>query len=101
MIQTLSPCMSLPVLYAGLSDVERIRVRLEYVRKQQGKCFHCGGSLRRIPPKEVRVLPIDKKLFPPGFFYSPVHLHHSHVTGMTIGAVHSYCNAVLWQHKGE
>jgi hypothetical protein len=30
-----------------------------------------------------------------------VHLHHSHETGMTIGAVHARCNAVLWQYHGE
>jgi hypothetical protein len=45
--------------------------------------------------------PIDRELFPPGFFNYPVHLHHSHNSGLTIGAVHSYCNAVLWHYHGE
>jgi hypothetical protein len=40
-------------------------------------------------------------LFPKNFLKWPVHLHHSHDTGMTIGAVHSYCNAVLWQYHNE
>jgi len=44
---------------------------------------------------------IDWDLFPPGFLKNPVHLHHNHDTGMTIGAVHAYCNAVLWQYYGE
>lgn len=33
--------------------------------------------------------------------YYPVHLHHDHKTGLTIGAVHAKCNAVLWQYYGE
>jgi len=44
---------------------------------------------------------IKKSLFPRGFFGYPIHLHHSHDTGMTIGAVHAHCNAVLWQYEGE
>jgi hypothetical protein len=28
-------------------------------------------------------------------------LHHCHQTGLTIGAVHAKCNAVLWQYHGE
>ena len=44
---------------------------------------------------------ITNSLFPPNFFKWPVHLHHSHDTGMTIGAVHARCNAVLWQYHGE
>ena len=35
------------------------------------------------------------------FFKWPVHLHHCHDTGMTTGAVHCYCNAVLWQYPGK
>jgi hypothetical protein len=31
----------------------------------------------------------------------PVHLQHSHVTGLTEGAVHAFCNAVLWQYEGR
>jgi hypothetical protein len=44
---------------------------------------------------------INVDLFPPNFFKWPVHLHHDHRTGMTIGAVHCRCNAVLWQYHGE
>ena len=41
------------------------------------------------------------RLFPESFFKYPVHLHHSHDTGKTIGAVHAYCNAVLWEYYGQ
>jgi hypothetical protein len=41
------------------------------------------------------------RLFPKGFLNAPVHLHHSHVTNMTLGAVHGYCNGYLWQYLGE
>ncbi|AGI61771.1 hypothetical protein VCO139_0016 [Vibrio phage VCO139] len=41
------------------------------------------------------------KLFPKNMFQYPIHLHHDHNTGMTIGAVHARCNAVLWEYYGE
>jgi hypothetical protein len=44
---------------------------------------------------------INARLFPPNFFNWPVHLHHCHVTGLTIGAIHCHCNAVLWQYHGQ
>ena len=31
----------------------------------------------------------------------PIHLQHSHNTGVTEGAVHNYCNAVMWQYDGR
>jgi hypothetical protein len=30
-----------------------------------------------------------------------IHLQHCHKTNMTEGAVHAYCNAVLWQYEGK
>lgn len=50
---------------------------------------------------KLRGMTVNMKLFPPNFFKHPVHLHHDHQTGMTIGAVHNHCNAVLWQYYGE
>lgn len=44
---------------------------------------------------------LQRKIFPKGFFDRPVHLHHSHDTGLTIGAVHAVCNAVLWIYHRE
>jgi hypothetical protein len=44
---------------------------------------------------------INLRLFPPNFLKYPIHLHHCHDTGMTIGAVHCHCNAVLWQYLGK
>ena len=65
------------------------------------KCYYCGKPLLGPPRKDIAKLPIDESLFPPGFFKHAEHLHHSHNTGMTIGVVHSYCNAVLWQYYDE
>ena len=53
------------------------------------------------PADQVKAKPVDLSLFPQAFFKYPVHLHHDHETGLTLGAVHSYCNAVLWQYLGE
>ncbi len=93
--------MKLPTKYDDLSMNERRLVREEYVRVQGGKCCHCSQDLDKQPCSSVRSRPVKPKYYPKGFFENPVHLHHSHVTGLTIGAVHAYCNAVLWEYHGE
>ena len=90
--------MKLPVDYTTIDQRTRRLVREEYVRIQSGNCSYCKKPLNA--PAQ-RTLSINKSLFPNGFFKWPVHLHHDHKTGMTIGAVHNYCNAVLWQYEGE
>ena len=96
-----SHVMRLPANYETLTPQERRMVREEYVRRQDGKCAHCGEPLSRSAAKRVMNMPINAKLFPLNFFKWPVHLHHCHGTGMTIGAVHCHCNAVLWQYYGK
>jgi len=76
-------------------------VREEYARRQKGKCSYCSELLTSTPAKKTLNNPVDEQLFPREFFRWPVHLHHNHDTGMTIGAVHNYCNAVLWQYERE
>lgn len=93
--------MDLPVDYRVLSSAKRKLAREQYVRMQKGLCCHCGEPLDGKPAESVRQQRVDRRLFPPNFFKWLVHLHHHHDTGMTIGAVHCYCNAVLWQHHGE
>jgi len=93
--------MELPVNYEKISQQERRRVREEYIKRQNGLCYHCGKPLDDKPCESVRKKSINKALFPPHFLKHPVHLHHDHITGMTIGAIHSRCNAVLWQYYGE
>jgi len=92
---------NLPVNYNDLDWYQRKIVREKYIEKQNKKCSHCGESLYKNPCSSVRCLKIDINLFPKNFFKSFIHLHHNHTTGMTIGAVHCYCNAVLWQHHNE
>lgn len=93
--------MKLPINYNRLKPHERRLVREEYVKNQEGKCYFCGTPLDGPAAETVLCKPIIERLFPPNFFEYPVHLHHNHDTGMTIGAVHCYCNAVLWQYYGE
>jgi len=93
--------MKLPVNYNEINYIKRRTVRNEYIKRQKGKCVYCGETLNKNPCSSVRCKPVNKKFFSEGFFKWPVHLHHDHVTGMTIGAVHCYCNAVLWQYHGE
>ena len=93
--------MKLPVNYEKISQQERRRVREEYVRIQNGLCSHCKGPLIEDPIGKDAKLQLNMNLFPKKFLKFPVHLHHNHNTGMTIGAVHCRCNAVLWQYYGE
>jgi len=92
---------SLPVDYTQLTQSQRREVREQYTHVQGGNCAHCGTPLWGEPAKEIMGKRLKMRLFPPNFLLHPVHLHHSHDTGMTIGAVHARCNAVLWQYHGE
>lgn len=93
--------MKLPREYFSMTPNQRRLVREEYVRQQDNKCWYCKASLDGDPPKEILAKPINWGLFPENFTDHPVHLQHSHDTGLTEGAVHSFCNAVLWQYHGR
>lgn len=94
--------IKIPAYYDKLTTAERYTVRKEYEKLQNGKCYFCEMPLDAPPDwhKSGR-LKIDESLFPAGFNWSSEHLHHCHQTGLTIGAVHAKCNAVLWQYHGE
>ena len=92
--------MKLPVRYDDFHHTERWQVRNEYVRIQRGLCWYCKAPLDGEPAEKVRDKTIKPHLYPKGFFNNPIHLHHNHVTGMTVGAVHCHCNAVLWEYEG-
>lgn len=93
--------MKLPINYNDAHWTVRKKAREAYIEQQGGRCYYCGELLSDPPSKKVLSKPIARILFPPNFFKWPIHLHHCHDTGMTIGAVHSTCNAVLWQYHGE
>lgn len=90
-----------PVDYKSLNWKEKREIRSAYVEHQDGCCHYCKSDLSKDPPGEILSKRINWRLFPQNFLKYPVHLHHSHETGLTIGAVHAYCNAVLWQYEGE
>jgi hypothetical protein len=93
--------LPIPARYDDLSPSERREVRERYIEQQGGVCHYCGSQLDQLAPRSVRQKRINWSKFPPNFLRYPVHLHHDHQTGLTIGAVHAYCNAVLWQYHGE
>ena len=93
--------MKLPINYSKATWVERKRARKLYINQQDGKCYYCGASLAEAPPSHILAKKITPSLYPESFFKYPIHLHHSHNTGLTIGAVHNYCNAVLWEYEKE
>ena len=93
--------MILPQNYENLNQKQRREVRLEYIKLQNNKCSFCKENLDEDPIHYVKNANIDLSIFPPGMLDHPIHLHHSHKTGMTLGAVHAKCNCYLWQFKGE
>jgi hypothetical protein len=93
--------MKLPINYDKAHWTERKAAREEYRVLQDDKCWYCGSPLEGVPDKAIAVMRVNRKLFPKQFFKWPIHLHHNHNTGMTLGAVHNHCNAVLWQYYGE
>lgn len=88
----------LPINYNKLSQPERRQVREQYIKEQNGFCYFCKHELNKKPKTNFS---LNMTLFPKGFLENPVHLHHNHETGLTIGAVHAYCNGVLWQYYDE
>ena len=93
--------LDLPINYDESPWPKIKQAREQYVAEQDGRCWHCNNLLESSPAKEVLNSKIDWSLFPPRFQKWPIHLHHCHETGMSIGAVHMYCNAYLWQYLGE
>lgn len=87
----------LPVLYSKTPAKDRRLIREQYTEEQGGLCYWCKTPLTDEPPKEITDKKIRWELFPPHFLANPVHLQHDHGTDLTEGAVHAYCNAVMWQ----
>lgn len=90
--------MRLPARYDALTPRGRREARRAYSELQGGLCFWCRASLGGPPAPDQLARPVDPRLFPRGFFRHPIHLQHDHSTGMTEGAVHAHCNAVMWQY---
>lgn len=93
--------MELPTTYSDKTSYKRRLIREEYIRRQDNKCYFCSGSLSEKPIPTEEEFPIRWELFPPNFLKYPVHLQHCHETDMTEGAVHAFCNAVMWQYYGR
>jgi len=93
--------INLPIKYDEVHWSIRRSARNQYVIEQKGKCWYCAADLYDNPPTKIKNKRINTGLFPPNFFKYPVHLHHDRKTGLTVGAVHSICNAVLWIYHGE
>jgi hypothetical protein len=93
--------MELPTDYTKLKPKQRREVREQYIKDQNNKCMHCDEELDKQPPLNILNKSINWRLFPIGFLQNPIHLQHCHKTNMTEGAIHAYCNAVLWQYEGR
>jgi hypothetical protein len=93
--------IALPANYDQLKPHEKRIVREQYILLQKGLCYHCKNPLDGDPTPEIMGEWLNRDLFPTGFLNNPIHLHHCHNTGKTIGAVHARCNGILWQYHGK
>ena len=93
--------MNLPTDYTALDGRTRRLVREKYCKLQDWVCLYCKNDLLDKPPVSITEKEIDWELFPENFLKFPIHLQHDHSTNMTEGAVHAYCNAVMWQYDGR
>ena len=91
----------LPLNYSELTWQERREVREQYILKQKGKCYFCKEDIHKEAPDRIKNKEINWSLFPENFLKYPIHLQHNHFTDETEGAVHNYCNAVMWQYHGK
>lgn len=91
----------LPVRYTNLSPKQRREVREQYITEQNYKCWYCKNNLYLDQTDKILMKPINLKRFPVGFMDHKIHLQHDRKTGLTEGAVHARCNAVLWQYEGR
>ncbi len=91
-----------------MSDEELIKAAL-LIEKEEGciAWYKVSELAKQAENEKTRTLleditdkKINWKLFPENFLKYPIHLQHNHDTGMTEGAVHNYCNAVMWQYEG-
>jgi len=88
-------------LYKQLTPHERRSLRNAYVEAQNGLCYWCNCPLNEKPPNGITSKKIDWRRFPQKILKYPIHLQHDHDSGLTEGAVHSYCNAVMWQYHAR
>ncbi len=91
----------LPTDYTKLKWYERREVRQLYILKQKGKCFFCKEDLLQPAPKKITDKKIDWSYFPENFLKYPIRLQHCRKSRFTEGAVHNYCNAVMWQYHNR
>jgi hypothetical protein len=92
------PAYTLPQKYSKLTTTQRRHVREQYIKEQNNLCYWCKHSLDEDPPSHILEKRISPTLFPVNFFRHSIHLHHDHISDLTEGAVHAYCNAVMYQY---
>jgi hypothetical protein len=93
--------IAIPAVYDSLTPKERKAVREQYRKLQGNRCIYCFCDLDDFPLERDEEHNIDWSRFPDGFMSHPVHLHHDHDSGLTVGAVHGLCNALLFVRHGK
>ncbi len=91
----------LPVIYHDQTPSDRRLIRLQYIAEQNNICHFCKHDLHSEPAATITSKKINLSLFPQHFLSHPIHLQHDHETRLTEGAVHAFCNAIMWQYHGK
>lgn len=86
--------LELPTKYSSLSGERLSAVKDAYICLQRERCWLCGDNLYELPKYIV-----DNPNYM-GLCYNqlaeqtPLHLHHNHDTGLTLGVAHAECNII-------
>lgn len=84
--------LELPTKYSSLTGERKSAVKEAYICLQRDRCWLCGDDLYD-PPKFLVENPNYMPLCGNQLAeHSPLHLHHDHKTGLTLGVTHAECN---------
>jgi len=86
--------LELPIKYSSLSGERLSAVKEAYTCLQRERCWLCGNNLWDLPKYIVENPKLMGLCGNQLAEHSPLHLHHDHDTGLTLGVTHAECNII-------
>lgn len=86
--------LELPTKYSSLSGERLAVVKEAYICLQRERCWLCGGNLYELPNHVVDNPNLIGLCSSQLAEQHPLHLHHNHDTGLTLGVAHAECNII-------
>ena len=87
--------LELPTKYSSLSGERLSAVKEAYICLQRERCWLCGNNLYELSKYLVdnpKLMPLCGNELAERY---PLHLHHDHDTGLTLGVTHAECNIII------